>query len=158
MRALGMTDEALQTFQALRNDERWGARARLCARWNCFCEKDDATGASRWLNSINARRPRNGTNGACCAVAFELAKIDIATKRFSFRLRILKNPAGRDRIQVLIATLFAIAESHLQMGTPETGDDYLEDFIEHHPNDPATCRRLCETRPALCRGTNAVAA
>jgi tetratricopeptide (TPR) repeat protein len=35
----------------------------------------------------------------------------------------------------LIATLCAAAESHLQLQTPESGDDALEDFIEHHPTD-----------------------
>src|SRR5438270_10983530 len=34
-----------------------------------------------------------------------------------------------------MAALFAIADAHLQMSTPESGDDYLEDFIERHPND-----------------------
>src|SRR3977135_3364345 len=29
-----------------------------------------------------------------------------------------------------------MAESHLQLQTPEAGDDPLEDFIEHHPIDP----------------------
>jgi len=43
---------------------------------------------------------------------------------------------GRSRA-VLIATLCAMAESHLQLQTPEAGDDSLEDFIEHHPTDLA---------------------
>src|SRR5438874_10861965 len=30
-----------------------------------------------------------------------------------------------------------MADAHLQMNTPEAGDDYLEDFIDRHPIDPA---------------------
>src|SRR5207249_7048641 len=32
--------------------------------------------------------------------------------------------------------LCTLAECHLQLGTPDTADDVLEDFIEHHPNEP----------------------
>jgi tetratricopeptide (TPR) repeat protein len=37
---------------------------------------------------------------------------------------------------LLIAALFGIAEAHLQLKTPETGDDVLEQFINLHPADP----------------------
>ncbi|HSP46250.1 MAG TPA: tetratricopeptide repeat protein, partial [Chthoniobacterales bacterium] len=49
---------------------------------------------------------------------------------------ILRRPEGASRA-VLVATVCAVAESHLQLGTPEAGDDPLEDFIEHHPTDTA---------------------
>jgi outer membrane protein assembly factor BamD (BamD/ComL family) len=48
---------------------------------------------------------------------------------------ILKSPEGATR-PVLLATLFAIAEVHLQSRTPDAGDNFLEDFIERHPSDP----------------------
>ena len=38
---------------------------------------------------------------------------------------------------VLLATLFGVAETHLRANTPESGDDFLEEFIEHHPDDEA---------------------
>src|SRR5205823_8644757 len=49
---------------------------------------------------------------------------------------ILRRPESASRA-VLIATLCAMADSHLQLQTPEVGDDPFEDFIEHHPTDPA---------------------
>jgi len=48
----------------------------------------------------------------------------------------VKKPEGESR-ETVIAALFAMADAHLQLNTPEVGDDYLEDFIERHPNDPA---------------------
>src|SRR5205823_11157301 len=33
--------------------------------------------------------------------------------------------------------LFAMADAHLRLNTPESGDDYLEDFIDRHPSDAA---------------------
>jgi hypothetical protein len=49
---------------------------------------------------------------------------------------ILKNPEGVSH-RLLIATLFALADAHVQAKTPEAGDDALEEFIDHHPNDGA---------------------
>src|SRR5205085_418255 len=42
-----------------------------------------------------------------------------------------REPGGTDRDAV------CDGGSHLQLQTPEIGDDPLEDFIEHHPTDPA---------------------
>jgi tetratricopeptide (TPR) repeat protein len=36
----------------------------------------------------------------------------------------------------MIATLCAIAESHLQLRRPKAGDEALENFVEHFPTDP----------------------
>src|SRR6202043_1810591 len=47
---------------------------------------------------------------------------------------LLKNPEGAAR-QTLTAALFALADAHLQLRTPENGDDALENFIEHRPSD-----------------------
>ena len=48
----------------------------------------------------------------------------------------MKSPVGATH-SVLIATLFGIAHAHLQSHTPEAGDNFLEEFIERHPADPA---------------------
>src|SRR5205823_13408993 len=42
--------------------------------------------------------------------------------------------------ETVMAALFAMADAHLQTKTPEQGDDYLEDFIDRHPNDPGLGR------------------
>ena len=49
---------------------------------------------------------------------------------------ILQRPEGVSH-SLLIATLFTLADAHLQAGTPEAGDDPLEEFIDHHPEDAA---------------------
>src|SRR5712671_4682588 len=48
---------------------------------------------------------------------------------------ILKRPEGTPH-PVLLAALFGIAEAHLQLKTPETGDDVLERFIDGNYADP----------------------
>src|SRR5437879_6658194 len=47
---------------------------------------------------------------------------------------VLKNPEGATH-ETLTAALFALADAHLQLKTPESGDDALENFIEHRPTD-----------------------
>jgi outer membrane protein assembly factor BamD (BamD/ComL family) len=47
---------------------------------------------------------------------------------------VLKNPEGATH-ETLTAALFALADAHLQLKTPETGDDELENFVEHRPSD-----------------------
>src|SRR4029077_4695600 len=48
---------------------------------------------------------------------------------------ILKRPEGTPH-PILLAALFGIAEAHLQLKTPETGDDVLERFIDRNHADP----------------------
>ena len=48
---------------------------------------------------------------------------------------ILKRPEGTPH-PILLAALFGIAEAHLQLKTPETGDDVLERFIDRNYADP----------------------
>jgi tetratricopeptide (TPR) repeat protein len=47
---------------------------------------------------------------------------------------LLKRLEGANH-SLVIATLFQVGDAHLQLKTPEAGDDFIEDFIEHHPND-----------------------
>src|SRR5438093_11134484 len=48
---------------------------------------------------------------------------------------LLKRPEGTSHA-TLIAAMFGIAEAHLQLKTPEAGDDFIERFIDRHPADP----------------------
>src|SRR5438093_5848332 len=48
---------------------------------------------------------------------------------------LLKKPEGTPHA-TLIAALFGIAEAHLQLKTPEAGDDVIERFIDHYLADP----------------------
>jgi len=47
---------------------------------------------------------------------------------------LLKRPEGAAHA-TLIAALFGIAEAHLQLKTPEAGDDVIEQFVDLHPAD-----------------------
>ncbi|MGI9088582.1 MAG: tetratricopeptide repeat protein [Chthoniobacterales bacterium] len=133
LRALAMTDEALQTFEPLRRDERWGRRA-IMRTVELLLQKGDADGATRWLDSIQPTSATERSERRLLRGRIQLAK-NRTDKAIQLWTSLLKNPAGASH-PVMVATLFALAELHLQMGTPGAGDDYLEEFIEHQPNDP----------------------
>src|SRR5205823_15073277 len=50
-------------------------------------------------------------------------------------ISLLKKPEGAPHA-TLMAALFGIADAHLQLKTPEAGDDVIEQFIDDHPADP----------------------
>jgi len=132
LRALGRTDEALQSFSALFRDPRWNVRAQLRAA-ELYLEKSDGVNARRLLEkvqpaSIAEKKERHFLRGRLETV---LHRPDRAIAIFE---SVLKNPEGATH-ETLTATLFALADAHLQLKTPETGDDALENFIEHRPSD-----------------------
>ena len=152
LRALGRIDEALAIYAVVARDSRWSVRAHLRAA-ELLLARNDALGAARELSSFEAktagdRRERRYLRGC---IETEFGNKKRATALFA---SILKSPRGASH-SVLLATLFALAETHLRAGTPETGDDFLEDFIEHHPDDSALARDFREARSALRRGTSA---
>ena len=132
LRASGKTTEALQTLDLLRRDERWQRRAEMRSV-ELLLATGDAAAATKLLDSIEPastaeRYERRFLRGRIEAVRNPHGR---AIKLFA---SILKKPEGATHA-VLVATLFAIAETHRQNGTPESGDDFLEDFIEHQPRD-----------------------
>jgi TolA-binding protein len=132
LRALGRNDEALQHFSALFREQQWSIRAQLRAI-EIYLDKSDASNASHLLNKIRPktsadRKERHFLRGRLEMVSHWPEKA-IATFE-----SILKRPKGATHSMVM-AALFAIADAHLQLKTPEVGDDVLEDFIEHHPED-----------------------
>ena len=132
LRALGRTDEALQSFSVLFRDPRWNVRAQLRAA-ELYLEKSDGVNARRLLEkvqpaSIAEKKERHFLRGRLETV---LHRPDRAIAIFE---SVLKNPEGATH-ETLTATLFALADAHLQLKTPETGDDALENFIEHRPSD-----------------------
>ena len=132
LRALGRKDEALAKFTPLFRDQRWGVRAQLRAI-ELYLDKGDTANAGRLLSKVRPteaveRKERHFLRGRLELVSHWPEK---AIKTFE---SLLKKPEGASHA-VLTATLFAIADAHLEMITPESGDDVLEDFIEHHPED-----------------------
>lgn len=132
LRALGKPDEALLNLSALFRDPKWNARAQLRAA-ELYLDKSDAADARRLLEktqptTIAEKKERHFLRGR---LELALQRPDRAIGTFD---SILKQPDGATH-ETLTAVLFALADTHLQVGTPEIGDDSLENFIEHHPND-----------------------
>jgi outer membrane protein assembly factor BamD (BamD/ComL family) len=132
LRALGRDDEALQSFSELFGHPNWSVRAQLRAA-ELYLDKSDPVNARRLLEKVQPsttaeKRERHFLRGRLEAA---LHRPDRAITIFE---SILKNPEGTTR-QTLTAALFALADAHLQLRTPENGDDALENFIEHRPSD-----------------------
>ena len=132
LRALGMVDEALAVLRVLQRDPRWLVRARLRGA-ELLLQKQDDEGATRVMQSVaptalGEKKERRLLRGRIEARRNRDNAIELYES-------ILKNPVGATH-SVLVATLFALADAHLQSRTPEAGDNYLEEFIERHPADP----------------------
>lgn len=132
LRALGKTDEALQTFSELFRDPKWNTRAELRSA-ELYIDKADAVNARRALEkaqpvAITDKKERHFLRGR---LEVALHRPDRAIAIFQ---SILKNPEGAAH-ETLTAALSALADAHLQLRTPEAGDDALENFIEHRPAD-----------------------
>lgn len=137
LRALGKTAEALQTLAPLRRNQQWSVQARLRST-DLLLDRGDPAAASRMLRSVQPqsatlRKYRRFLYGR---IALAQNNRPRAVELFS---SILKAPQGATH-SVLIATLIGIADAHLQSKTPAAGDNFLEEYIEHHPADAALPR------------------
>src|SRR6266404_6952811 len=133
LRALGKRQEALREFDLLLRDKKWGTRAQLRAA-ELYIEMADASHAQRLLAEMRPtlvaeRRERRVLRGR---VELVLGRPERAIGMFQ---ALLKRPEGAPHA-TLIAALFGIADAHLQLKTPESGDDVIEQFIDRHPADP----------------------
>jgi len=133
LRALQRFDEALQAFSLLLGDPQWSDRARLRSI-ELLLEKRDNTGARRILDKTRPAALSDKKEKRYLQGRLE-AQLNHHERALELYQTVLRRPEGATRA-VLVATLCAIAESHLQLETPEAGDDPLEDFIEHHATDP----------------------
>ena len=133
LRALGKRPEALRKFLVLVHDKEWGTRAQLRAA-ELYIQLGDAPEAGRFLEqlqptSVAERRERRVLRGR---LELMLHRPEQAIGMFQ---AILKRPEGTPH-SIVIAALFGIADAHLQLKTPEIGDDVLERFIDQHHADP----------------------
>jgi len=133
LRALGKRQEALREFDLLLHDKKWGTRAQLRAA-ELYIEMADASHAQRLLAEMRPtlvaeRRERRVLRGR---LELALGRPERAIGVFQ---ALLKRPEGAPHA-TLIAALFGIADAHLQLKTPEAGDDVIEQFIDRHPVDP----------------------
>jgi outer membrane protein assembly factor BamD (BamD/ComL family) len=132
LRALGRVDQSIAAFRLLERDSNWTTRARLRAV-ELLVQKEDTEAARRLFEETEATRLADRKERR-----FLHGRVEAKTSRkkaAELYESILKNPDGAAR-PVLLATLFAMAEVHLQSRTPEAGDNFLEDFIERRPADP----------------------
>ena len=132
LRALGRRDEALRKFLALFHDKQWGVQARLRST-ELYIDKADFAQARRALDEIQPKSTAERKERHLLRGRLELVsrRPDRAISVFQ---SLLKRSEGASHA-VVLAALFGIADAHLQLKTPETGDDVLEEFIEHHPQD-----------------------
>ena len=133
LRALGKCQDALRKFILLAHDKKWGARAQVRAA-ELHIELGNAPEARRLLEqmqpaSVAERRERRVLRGRLELISHRPER---AIGMFQV---ILKRPEGTPH-PILLAALFGIAEAHLQLKTPETGDDVLERFIDRNHADP----------------------
>jgi lipopolysaccharide biosynthesis regulator YciM len=133
LRALNRSGEALQAYGRLFGDQQWNDRAQLRSI-ELLLEKNDVPGARRILDKARPAPLSDKKEKRYLQGRLE-AQLNHHERAIELYQTILRRPEGATRA-VLIATLCAIAESHLQLQTPEAGDDPLEEFIEHHATDP----------------------
>ena len=133
LRALERRQEALRKFILLAHDKEWGTRAQLRAA-ELYIELGNAPEARRLLEqlqpvSVAERRERRVLRGRLELISHR------PERAIGMFQAILKRPEGTPH-PILLAALFGIAEAHLQLKTPETGDDVLERFIDRNHADP----------------------
>src|SRR5207237_6345224 len=131
--ALGKCKDALRKFILLAHDKKWGARAQVRAA-ELHIELGNAPEARRLLEqmqpaSVAERRERRVLRGRLELISHRPER---AIGMFQV---ILKRPEGTPH-PILLAALFGIAEAHLQLKTPATGDDVIERFRDQHYTDP----------------------
>src|SRR6266480_6654377 len=133
LRALGKRQQALRKLDLLFNDKEWITRAQLRAA-ELSIEMADAPNARRLLAEMRPtlvaeRRERRVLRGR-----LELI-LQRPERAIGMCQALLKKPEGSPHV-TLIAALFGIADAHVQLKTPEAGDDVIEQFIDHHASDP----------------------
>ena len=133
LRALGKREDALSKLNLLFHNREWAIRAQLTAA-ELYIQMGNAHEAQRLLEemkplSVAERRERRLLRGR---LELLLQRPERAIGMFQALLR----QPEKSSHATLIAALFGTAEAHLQLKTPEAGDDVLEKFIDLHPADP----------------------
>jgi TolA-binding protein len=133
LRALGNREEASRKLGILLNNKEWGIRAQLRAA-ELYIEMGDAPDAQRLLEEMKPRSIAERRERRLLRARLELL-LQRPERAISMFQALLKRPE-RAGHATLIAALFGVAEAHLQLKTPEAGDNVIEQFIDLHPADP----------------------
>ena len=132
LRALGRPDEAIRQYRTIETDSRFGVSARL-REAELLIDKRESAMAKRALDRAQARTTPDKRQKRLLRGWWELLNQQ-PEKAIGLLDSLVKKPEGASH-ETVMAALFAIADAHLQINAPEAGDDFLEDFIERHPND-----------------------
>ncbi|HYJ06927.1 MAG TPA: tetratricopeptide repeat protein, partial [Chthoniobacterales bacterium] len=133
LRALQRFDEALRLLALLISEPQWSDRAQLRSI-ELLLDKRDSAGARRLLDK--ARPAALGDKKEKRYLQGRLqAQLDNHERALELYQTVVRRSEGVSRA-VFVATLCAIAESHLRLRRPAAGDDALENFVEHYPTDP----------------------
>ncbi|MGI8889293.1 MAG: tetratricopeptide repeat protein [Chthoniobacterales bacterium] len=134
LRALGRKDRATEVLRSLENVPAWSTRAKL-GEAQLLIERGELAAADRLLRETKPQLATERNERRFLLGQLNLAE-GHAEKAIETLGVILKRPEGVSH-RLLVATLFSLTAAHLQARTPEAGDDALEEFIDHHPNDSA---------------------
>src|SRR5437879_12485074 len=121
LRALDRADEAIRAYHALENDPRFGISARL-REAELFIAKQDGVMAKRILDGTKTKITTDKRQKRLLHARIELLN-QSPEKAVGLLDSLVKKSEGESR-ETAIAALFAMADAHLQMNTPEAGDDY----------------------------------
>ncbi len=144
LRALGRPKEAIQVLLTLEKTAAWSTRAKLGVA-QLMIERGDVQAADRLLRATKPQLATERNERRFLFGRLNLAQ-DHPERAIETLKVILQKPDGVSH-SLLVATLFALADAHIATRTPGEGDDALEEFIDHHPNDsalPAIFARLDE--------------
>lgn len=131
-RQLGREEEALANFRALERDQRFSAEARL-EEVEILLNRQDRIAAKKALDLADPKATAQKRQKRLLRARWEL--LAHQPERAANLLESLVGKTEGVAHATIVAALFAMADAHLQLGTPEAGDDFLENFIDRHPHD-----------------------
>lgn len=137
LRALGRGEEARQKLTAIARDKEWQKRAQF-RLVELYLDAGDAPNAQSVLTALQPSSTAERKMRRFLQGRLEMVEQHPDRALVIFEA-LLKKPEGASH-PLVIATLFQVADAHLQLKTPEAGDDVIEDFIDHHPNDADLAR------------------
>ena len=134
LRALNRVNEAIRKLTPLLQVKEWQTRAALRLA-SLYLDKGDPQNAQRSLRRTSDENPAERKQRRFLNGRVELVE-GHPDRALAYFEPLTKKPREVTH-PLMVSTLCLIADAHLQLKTPETGDDFLEDFIDHHPADSA---------------------
>jgi tetratricopeptide (TPR) repeat protein len=134
LRALNQWDDAVRKLTPLLREKPWQTAVALRLA-SLYLDRSDPQNAQRALQRVGEETPAQRKEHRFLRGRLELA-LHRPDRALTYLEALTKKPREVSH-PLMIATLFLIADVHLQLKAPESGDDFLEDFVDHHPGDSA---------------------